>query len=157
MYHALEPLMGENAKKLILGTFPSPLSRGKNQYYGNPLNKFWSIIFDLFNEGSKTADYEIKKRLLFSNGIALWDTIISCDIEGASDSSIRNPVYNTALPEFIKSNNIPVVIFNGRNAYEICRKNIVEIDGIVLPSTSPANARMSYIQKLDIWKEALTL
>jgi hypoxanthine-DNA glycosylase len=48
VYHAFPPLVPDNPKILILGTFPSPLSREKGEYYGNPQNKFWKIIFDVF-------------------------------------------------------------------------------------------------------------
>jgi len=37
---------------------------------------------------------EDKKEFLLSHGIAVWDVIASCDIEGSSDSSIRDVTPN---------------------------------------------------------------
>lgn len=157
MYHAFQPLIcdRDQAKTLILGTFPSPVSREKGEYYGNTQNKFWRIIFDVFNVEFNNPDYDKKKKVLFDNRLALWDVIDKCDIIGAADSAIKNPVYNTALPEFIQLNNISAVVFNGQKAYEFYRKGIGVIEKIILPSTSPANARMSYDDKLSVWAAAL--
>ena len=155
MYHAFPPLFSGQPNILILGTFPSPLSREKGEYYGNPQNKFWSIIFDVSGVGFNSPGYDEKKRVLFDNNLALWDVIEKCEIIGAADSAIKNPVYNTALPEFIKRNGISGVVFNGQKAYEFYRKGIGDTDGIILPSTSPANARMRYSDKLAAWAKAL--
>jgi len=140
---------------LILGTFPSPLSREKGEYYGNPQNKFWKIIFDVFGVHFDNPDYGEKKRVLFENRLALWDVIQSCEIAGALDKNIRNPVYNTALPEFIAAHTLETVVFNGAKAYDFYRRNIALIEKRVLPSTSPANARMRYEDKLAAWTKAL--
>ena len=150
------PVIGENPRILILGTFPSPMSRMKNEYYGNPRNRFWNIIFDLFSDESPCADYPVKTELLLQNKIALWDVIKTCEADSALDSSIKNPVYNTDLPSLLADNRtIELVLFNGGNAYSFYRKGIGEIEKKVLPSTSPANARMSYAEKLETWKKLL--
>ena len=156
MYHAFPPLYAAHPRILILGTFPSPLSREKGEYYGNPKNQFWRIIFDAFNLPFEKPAYDAKKKALFQNGVALWDVIKSCEIEGALDTAIRNPVYNIELPAFIEANKIPVVLFNGGNAYTFYKRGIGNIENRILPSTSPANARLRYEEKLRLWSEALT-
>lgn len=154
-YKAFRPLIDGQPKILILGTFPSPISREKGEYYGNAQNKFWNIIYDVFGVEFNNPDYAEKQKVLFDNGIALWDVIESCEIIGAADTAIKNPVYNTALLEFIKRNNISTVVFNGQKAHEFYKKGIGNTDGTVLPSTSPANARISYGAKLSAWAKAL--
>ena len=155
MYHFFQPLISNRPRILILGTFPSPRSREKGEYYGNPHNMFWRIIFDLFAAEYHNPSYDEKKKTLFDNGIALWDVIRSCDIIGALDKDIKNPVYNFALPTFIEANNIPVVVFNGMKAYEFYRRGIGAIEKRILPSTSPANTRLNYNEKLSAWAEML--
>jgi len=152
---AFPPLIDKNAETLILGTFPSPLSREKGEYYGNPKNKFWEIIFTVFGAKFDSPDYETKKAVLFGNNTALWDVIKECEVAGASDSAIKEPVFNAELPDFIKNNNIKTVVFNGKKAYEFYQKGIGGIDGIILPSTSPANARIGFEEKLRKWSEIL--
>ena len=158
IYRAFPPLCGDRPRVLILGTFPSPLSREKGEYYGNPRNQFWRILYGVFGVPFEGPDYEQKKALLTARGIALWDVITQCEAEGALDSSIRNPVYNTALPGFIAERGIRRVLFNGNNAYVFCGRGIGELgesEKTVLPSTSPANARMSFEDKQRRWREAL--
>ncbi|MCL1981545.1 MAG: DNA-deoxyinosine glycosylase [Clostridiales bacterium] len=152
---AFLPLIEGQPRVLILGTFPSPVSREKREYYGNPRNQFWKIVFDAQNLVFDNPSYDEKKAALFKNGIALWDVIASCEADSALDTSIRNPVYNTRLPMFIAENKITAIFFNGGNAYRFCKRGIGTIDGMVLPSTSPANARLKYPDKLLLWSEAL--
>lgn len=155
VYHANPLLCGEYPRTLILGTFPSPLSREKAEYYGNPHNQFWRVLFGVFGRPFAGPSYEEKKALLFENGVALWDVITSCEIEGALDSAIRSPVYNTALPGWIAEHNIRKVLFNGQNAYAFYKRGIGVIDRNVLPSTSPAHAAMRVEEKTRRWAEGL--
>ena len=157
MYHAFKPLICNHSRILILGTFPSTLSREKGEYYGNPNNVFWKLIFEIFVNDYRNFSYDEKKRVLFDNRLALWDVIKSCEIVGALDKNIKNPVYNTALPEFIAFNNISLVVFNGLKAYEFYRSKIGTIEKNVLPSTSPANARVKYSDKYSAWSNALKI
>ena len=154
-YKAFSPLIVGQPEILILGTFPSPISREKGEYYGNMQNKFWNIIFDVLGVEFNDPDYVEKQKVLFDNGIALWDVIESCEIIGAADTAIKNPIYNAALPEFIKRNNIVKVVFNGQKAHAFYKKGIGNTSGITLPSTSPANARMSYDAKFSAWAKEL--
>ena len=48
----------------------------------------------------------------------------------------------TELPEYIAGIGISKIFFNGNNAYQFYRCGIGEIERCVLPSSSPANARM---------------
>ncbi len=161
MLKALAPLAGERPRILVLGTFPSPLSREKGEYYGNPRNQFWRLMFDVFApgaSGAQNAAYAEKKALLLQNGVALWDVLVACEAKNALDSSITNEVYNTALPAFIQANNIPAVLFNGGNAFRFYRRGIGATEHLgaqVMPSTSPAHARMCYEDKLAVWRAAL--
>jgi hypoxanthine-DNA glycosylase len=152
---AFPPLCGNNPRTLILGTFPSPLSREKGEYYGNPRNQFWRLIFGALDVTFDNPDYDMKKAVIFANGIVLCDVIAECEPDGALDSGIRNPVYKTDLPDYIAEMGISKVFFNGNNAYQFYRRGIGEIERRVLPSSSPANARMRFDEKLRLWRESL--
>ena len=155
IHHGFPPISNGNSRILILGTFPSPLSREKNEYYGNPRNQFWRILQEVFDEPFVTVDYEQKKALLYTNSVAVWDVIAKCEADGALDSTIKNPEYNTDLPMFILENGINRVFFNGNNAFMFYRRGIGNINKNVLPSTSPANAGMRIDRKVQLWREAL--
>ena len=152
---AFMPLCGDNPHTLILGTFPSPLSREKGEYYGNLRNQFWRLIFGVFDVTFDNPDYDMKKAVLFANGIALCDVIAECEPDGALDSGIHNPVYRTELPGFIAVKGVSKVFFNGNNAYQFYRRGLGEIERCVLPSSSPANARMRFDEKLRRWRKSL--
>lgn len=155
LHQAFSPLCDNEPRVLILGTFPSPMSRDKGEYYGNPRNQFWKIIFGGFGLPFNAPDYAQKKAALAANGVALWDVITQCEANGALDSELYNIIYNTALPEFIRQHGIQKVFFNGNNAYTFYKRGIGAIERNVMPSTSPAHAAIKFDEKLRIWREAL--
>jgi len=150
------PLVGDNPRTLILGTFPSPLSRERGEYYGNPRNQFWRLLFGAFGAPFDCPDYQKKKAVLFANGIALWDVVSTCEPEGALDTELKRLVYNKELPDFIAKHGIQNVFFNGNNAYLFTKRGKTgSLERNVLPSSSPANARMRFEEKLRLWRDAL--
>ena len=103
------------------------------------------------------ATIEEKKKFLHRNHIALWDTIYSCDIIGSSDSSIKN-VVPTDLAPIINQSKVSHVFCNGNTSGRYYRKyqqDILGLEAVTLPSTSPANAAYSVDRLVQIWKEAV--
>lgn len=142
--HSLKPIYNEESKVLILGTLPSPLSRKNNYYYGNPRNRFWSVLEKVFDEKIPN-DNDGKTEFLLKHNIAIWDTVFECDIMGASDSSIKN-VVPTNIKKIVDESNIKMIFTTGSTAYKYyCKyhEEKVGIKAISLKSTSPANARYS--------------
>ena len=142
--HPFEPFIGSEPKILILGSFPSVKSRETGFYYGNPRNRFWQVIAGVFNL-PEPETIEEKKAMLDRCGIALWDTVFSCEISGSSDSSIKNVVPNDICP-VIEKYGIKAVFANGKTSGALYAKYVEPKCGIkarVLPSTSPANAAVT--------------
>jgi len=92
-----------------------------------------------------------------SHGIALWDTIGSCEIAGSSDASIEKVMPNDFTPIFSAAD-ICAVFCNGNTSYsyynKYCRET-TERDAILLPSTSPANTRWTKEMLTQEWGERL--
>ncbi len=164
--HEFEPVYDENSKVLILGSFPSVLSRKNEFYYGNPRNRFWKVLAALTNEEEPETVPE-KKEFLLRNGIAVYDAAESCKIEGSSDSSMKDIEPSSLSPIFEKAD-IKKVFANGRKAYDIIVKYHVgegkdmgtEMELELLPSTSPANAQYSLERLIECWQpvsEALNI
>ena len=87
------------------------------------------------------------------NGIALWDVIASCEIEGSSDSNIRNVVPNDIRP-ILETADIRQIYVNGGTAEKLYKKYIFPETGraaVRLPSTSPANAAWSAERLMEEW------
>ena len=83
--------------------------------------------------------------MLKKHHIALWDVLESCDIEGSSDSSIKNPMVND-IKSLIANTDIKYIFVTGKKALNLYNKyclNDVKIEAIYLPSTSGANRQIS--------------
>jgi hypoxanthine-DNA glycosylase len=154
--HTIDPVYNADSRVLILGTMPSPQSRLAAFYYGNRQNRFWTILGAVFKEniGPSVA---AKKQFLLERRIALWDVLAECDISGASDSSIRNPVVNDFSAIF-ETAAIRVVLTTGKTAYNLydrlCSAKY-SAPFYYLPSPSPANCAMSLEQITGIYKKTL--
>ena len=154
--HEFEPEYEKDSKILILGSFPSVRSREVKFYYGHPKNRFWKLLAALY-EDHKPQTIEDKKMFLKAHKIALWDVIASCDIIGSSDSSIRN-VTPTDLQPIIEQSQIKRVYCNGAISGKYFKKyqqNVLGMEAVTLPSTSPANAAYSVERLVSIWKQVL--
>lgn len=151
--HPFGPLYNKESKILILGSLPSPKSREQGFFYGHPQNRFWPLIAELFGE-ERPQNIEQKRELALRHGIAMWDTIYSCDIKGASDSSIKN-VVPTDLQRVLDEADIKCIFCNGKTSgkyFEKYQEKILGRKAVVLPSTSPANAAWGMEKLKEQWK-----
>ena len=155
--HPIAPVFDENSRILILGSFPSVKSREEMFFYGHPQNRFWRVLAAVF--GAQTPETPEEKRVfLLSHGVALWDVLASCEIEGSADSSIKNAVPNDLSPIF-KTAKIDQVFVNGKTAEKYYNKYMKKTLGraaVCLPSTSPANAAWSVERLVKAWRAAIT-
>lgn len=142
--HEFSPFYNKKSEILILGSIPSPKSREQGFYYGHPQNKFWKVLANVYKE-IEPKSIESKKKFLEKNKIALWDILASCEIKGAADNTIRNYKIND-LKSIIDNSNIKKIYTTGKVAYHLYKKHcydIIKKEAIYLPSTSPANCRLS--------------
>ena len=129
------PVYGPRSRALILGTWPSPKSREMAFYYGHPQNRFWPMLAALTGEPLPAReDIDAKKQLILRHGLALWDTLESCTITGASDASIKDVVPNDIAALLAKAP-IEAVFCNGATAYKIYNPSVA-----FPPSSCPAPA-----------------
>lgn len=141
--HTIEPFYTSNSNIIILGSFSSVKSREEGFYYAHPQNRFWKVLSKIYDVN--IDDINSKKEFLTSYDIALYDVCAACEIKKSSDSTISKVVPNDILT-IIKSSKIKKVYLNGKTAYNLYNKylkEILNIEGILLPSTSPANAKYS--------------
>lgn len=146
--HTIPPIYDGRSRVLVLGTMPSPASREAGFYYGHPQNRFWRVIERLFElPDHALVENDARTAFLLERGIALWDVLASCEIAGASDASIADPVPND-LARILDAASIQRVFTTGSKAAQLCRRfngQLLADRGIplnALPSTSAANARM---------------
>lgn len=154
--HEIQPVFDSRSRVLLLGTMPSPASREQGFYYGHPQNRFWRVLAAIFDEPAPRT-IEEKRDMLLRHHIALWDVLASCEIEGASDASIRDAQPND-LARIFDAADIRAVFATGTKAGELYRKLIEPTLGVpctTLPSTSPANAKMKLADLVDAYGKAL--
>ena len=150
--HEIPPVYNKNSEILILGSFPSVKSREGQFFYHHKQNRFWKVLSAVVNDVLPETIDE-KKEFLLRNHIAVWDVIASCDIEGSSDSSIKNAVPNN-FSDILKATPICQIYTNGGTAYKLYHKYCEKMTGIKavkLPSTSPANASYSLDRLIGEW------
>ena len=166
--HPFSPVYNAQSKILILGTMASPKSREYGFFYGHPQNNFWRVLFYVLNTElpenipeNIPKNIEEKKKLLIENKIAVWDVLHSCEISGADDNSIKNPVVND-FTEIIANSKVKYIFTTGKKATELYNKLCyakTNIKAVYLPSTSPANRKYhnfdSLVKEYSIIKEFL--
>ncbi|WP_417193441.1 uracil-DNA glycosylase family protein, partial [Bifidobacterium pullorum] len=101
--HGFGPVWDAESRVLVLGSMPSPKSREASFYYMHPRNRFWPVMAAVFADPADPEDApgdtpDSRRAFALRHGIALWDVIAECDIDGASDASIANAVPNDPVP-----------------------------------------------------------
>lgn len=141
---SLPAVFDGQSRVLLLGTLPSPASRARGFHYANPQNRFWRVMAALWDE-PVPQDNAARRSLLHRHRLALHDVLRSAEIRGASDASITRPVAND-LSAILEAAPICRIFCTGTTAARLYRRYIeprLGIGCVVLPSTSPANARWS--------------
>ncbi len=157
------PVSDGDARVLVLGSLPGVRSLEQTQYYAQPQNAFWRIMGELVGAAPELP-YEQRLQRLVQARIALWDVVAEAVRPGSLDSSIVSAtvVVNDFGSFFAAHEHIERICFNGQTAEKLFRRHVVSELGslvpqtrLVLPSTSPANAGVSYAEKLRRWRSAL--
>lgn len=156
------PIENPAATVLILGSMPGKASLAAGEYYAHPRNAFWAIMGELIG-ARPDLPYQARLKILRSSGIALWDVLGSCVRKSSLDSHIEadSAVPNDFKSFFLRHPNITRVFFNGAKAEQCFLKYVQpSLDSTTLqfqrlPSTSPANAGISYEQKLLAWRSVI--
>ncbi len=132
------------------------------RYYAHPRNAFWDIMGTLVGAGRNLV-YEQRLERLMDVGIAVWDILHSAERQGSLDSAILNPVPNDLHGLLEKCSQIGLIATNGgfassafkRYAWtQLCQVK-PGLRWVQLPSSSPANARLSLEAKTRLWRAAL--
>lgn len=151
-YIGFPPFIDEKSEILILGSFPSVPSRMNGFYYGNPRNRFWSTLADIYGERVPQT-IEEKKALLTKHHIALWDVVEKASFDGSSDSKLEKSLYEFADIGKLLENypNIKKIFCNGKLAHKLFNRQYENsnLTAEYLPSTSPANTSFD----IEKWRE----
>jgi TDG/mug DNA glycosylase family protein len=152
----LGPVVDDRSRVLILGTMPGSESLNREEYYADPKNQFWNIVYEVF--GSETArTYKERVSFILARRIALWDVLKYCERKGSLDRGINGGAPNDFHSFFTKHPGIKHIFFNGDEARRLF-KNMVHLDPEVklglelLPSSSGTNTHIDVELKVKRWK-----
>jgi len=150
------PVASPDARILILGTLPGIASLKQQQYYAHPQNAFWRILERLFDIPAD-APYHMRCQSAQDHGLAIWDVCHAAQRAGSLDSSIQaHSIIANDINGLLKTcPDIALIVCNGQAAAQLFKKHIRlarAINTVLLPSTSPANARLRFEEKLAQWQ-----
>jgi hypoxanthine-DNA glycosylase len=153
-----EPVGDAATHTLILGSFPGVASLAATQYYAHPRNQFWRLVGAALGDTAlHELAYDARLKRLVENGIGLWDVLAACEREGSLDSAIRNASPNDFAAFRTRFPTLRRVCFNGKTSGKFAPVlTAAGYDTLVLPSSSAANAILSFDQKLRVWRDILT-
>lgn len=152
----LAPILDANTRILILGSFPGAASLAAQQYYAHPRNLAWRLISALVDEDLAALPYDERLPRLLAHGIGLWDVLGTCERQGSLDSAIRNPAANDFARLRQLCPLLHTVGFNGQASGQFAPQFAAAgYRTVVLPSSSPAHAAMSFDDKLRAWQQLI--
>ena len=156
-----EPVLPARPKVLVLGSMPGGASLDAQQYYAHPRNAFWPVMQALFHIDTQLP-YVQRVEQLKQSGIALWDVVHQCRRRGSLDTAIEpDSVVVNDIAELLRRNaTIRGVFCNGGGAWQLLHRHFmrpiraspINVPVYRMPSTSPANARLSLQQKCAEWQ-----
>lgn len=148
----LAPVISPAIRVIVLGSFPGAASLAAGQYYAHPRNQFWRLISAVTGEDLAALPYAERLPRLLAHRIGLWDVLGACERKGSLDASIRNAQANDFALLRERCPQLETIGFNGQASGRFAPQFAqAGFRTVVLPSSSPAHASMSYERKLEAW------
>lgn len=155
----LPPIAGPGTRLLVLGSFPGVASLARQQYYAHPQNQFWRILQAIWPSEAYAdcvSSYENRCDWMLARGLGVWDVYASCERAGSLDSAIRHPVVNDFAALARRCPQLRAIAHNGGESFKHAQFGAaLGLPVYKLPSSSPANARLSFDRKLAAWREVM--
>lgn len=149
-----QPVVNKQTRVLILGSHPGVPSLRKQQYYGNPGNAFWRVVFNAL-QVDDPMDYLERLETLLAHSIGVWDVYATAEREGSLDSKIKSNTLND-FEQVLELANIQLIIANGKTAYqEVLKHPIFQPYEVVSAlSTSGLNNGRER-ERMEQWTKAI--
>lgn len=148
----LAPVISPSIRVIVLGSFPGAASLAAGQYYAHPRNQFWRLISAVVGEDLAALPYAARLPRLLAHQIGLWDVLGACERKGSLDASIRNAQANDFALLRERCPHLETVGFNGQASGKFAPQFAqAGFRTVVLPSSSPAHASMTFQKKLEAW------
>lgn len=153
----LAPVIDANTRVLVLGSFPGAASLAAGQYYAHPRNQLWRLLSAVLGDDLAALPYRERLPRLLAHRVGLWDVLAACERMGSLDANIRQPAANDFELLRTLCPRLEIVGFNGKASGRFAPQ--FEQAGyrtLVLPSSSPAHAALSFESKLASWSRLVS-
>lgn len=158
-HHPLEPFLPENAKLLMLGSFPPPRKRWcMDFFYPNRTNMMWEIFGEVFyGDRQRLVDAEHKtfrlsniQALLNEKGIAIFDTATAVRrLSGNASDKDLQIVEKTDIPALLER--IPLchdIVCTGQKSISV----LTEDYGVKVPKMGEYNEFVINGRQMRLWR-----
>jgi hypoxanthine-DNA glycosylase len=153
MLQGFPPVLDVSVETAVFGSFPGEASLAAGQYYAHPRNQFWRLLGCLLDEPLPQLDYAERVQRLLARRIGIWDVLAACQRAGSLDTAIRCASPNDFARLRQLAPRLRTIGLNGKTAGRFAP--LLQAAGyrtLVLPSSRPANAMLSFEQKLAAWQ-----
>ena len=157
--HPLEPFLPQNAKILMLGSFPPPRARWSMEFfYPNWINDMWRIWGHIFFcdkhhfeiKGEKRFNKESVVEFCIQKGIALYDT--ACEVrrlkDNASDKFLEVITATDIKSLLAKIPHCRAIVTTGQKATD----TIVSTFGCKEPAIGSYGTIELYVLEIRFWR-----
>ena len=149
----LAPVVDAHTRVLVLGSFPGAASLAAGQYYAHPRNQLWRLLSAVLDDDLAALPYAERLPRLLAHRFGLWDVLAACERQGSLDADIRQAAANDFERLRTLCPRLETVGFNGQASGKFVPQFAAAgYRTLVLPSTSPAHAAMSFEAKLTVWR-----
>ena len=152
--------VGRDPKVLVLGTLPGDTSIKEREFYEDPRNSFWKLMYEILPL-NQDESFASRKEFITSRRIALWDCLASAIRDGSKDSKIvKGTEKGNDIQGFLNEYpTIQTIVLNGKRDtvkyfHRFC--NVTKpIRVIALPSTASMTTYKSKVEAWSVVKELL--
>lgn len=152
---SLPPVIGQDTRLVVLGSFPGVASLRAQAYYAHPRNQFWPLLSVLLHTEFLVMPYPERLAAMLQRGLGLWDVYRECRRVGSLDSAIRDAQLNDLASLRERAPGLCGIAHNGGESARAMRHTArLGLSVWALPSSSPAHASWSFERKLAAWRQA---
>ncbi len=155
----LPPIVDDNTTILVLGSLPGDISIKKQEYYADPTNHFWHIIYALFGGLKPHEQYQDRIEFLRSIRVGLWDVLQTAERKGSTDAKIKSGQPNDVAGLLQQYPNIDCVLLNGTTAKSLYRRHSkhARLKGRYFPSSSATRGQyvLPVLKRIERWREQI--
>ena len=157
--HPLKPFLPENARLLMLGSFPPPRKRWCLEFfYPNRTNMMWEIFGEVFfGDSQRLVDAEHKtfrlmeiQALLNEKGIAIFDTATAVRrLSGNASDKDLQIIEKTDIPALLER--IPLchdIVCTGQKSFSV----LTEDYGVEQPKMGEYNEFTIHGRSMRLWR-----